>query len=50
MDLGLLFLESELGQKWRYGVLKTCIYRLKLVSSEVILIVHPANANNCTKF
>ena len=33
MDLGL-FLESELGQKWRYGALKTCIYRLKLVSSE----------------
>ena len=32
MDLGL-FLESELGQKWRYGALKTCI-RLKLVSSE----------------
>ena len=33
VDLGLFF-ESELGQKWRYSALKTCICRLKLVSSE----------------
>ena len=24
-------LDSELGQKWRYGALKACIARLKLV-------------------
>ena len=35
MDLGSVF-ESELGQKWRYGALKTCIglHRLKLVACE----------------
>ena len=32
VDLGSV-LESELGQKWRYGVLKV-MYRLKLASSE----------------
>ena len=32
MDLGSV-LGSELGQKWRYGALKTCTYMLKVVSS-----------------
>ena len=54
VDLGSV-LESELGQNRRYGALKACIYRLKLVSSEEIQGLKGSNlyraiANSCFKY